>query len=206
MTPTIVEVEAKQTTLNAEMSTALEAAKVLTPATPEFDEAYSRYLAAKASIAKIPDEIAAAKLSENADAIKIAGVQVADAIAQLIDGLKVAELLGKPVEALRYAVDAEGKSLVVFNPIIKVKSSGAKKGKGTGRTVIVDAQGDKWSLTKFVLENATEAEKDANNEAFLKYPHTAVDTKPKFEKFCEAHSLTGFIYELPSAEGEAEAS
>ncbi len=201
---TVAEVEAKKTTLEAEQATALEAAKVLTPATPEFDEAYSRYLAAKASIAKIPDEVAAAKLAENADAINVAAGQVADAIVQLVDGLKVAELIGKPVEALRFAKDAEGKTLVVFNPVTKVRSATTKGKKGAGRTVIVDPTGDKWSLTKFVLEHATDAEK-ATPE--YRYPHSQVATKPKFEAFCAAHSLTGYVYTLPTAEeAEAEAS
>lgn len=194
---TVVEVETKKTNLETEMATALEAAKVLTPATAEFDEAYSRYLSAKASLAKIPDEIAAAKLAENADAIKVCAAQVAEAIGQLVDGLKVADLIGTPVIALRYAVDAEGKALVVFNPIIKVRAAGAPKGaKGAGRTVIVDPAGEKWSLTKFVLNFATDAEK-ATPE--FKYPHSQVATKPKFEAFCQAHSLTGYTYEVPTA-------
>lgn len=200
---TIVEIEAKQKTLEAEMSTSIEAAKVLTPATPEFDEAYSRYLAAKASIAKIPDEIATAKLAENAEAIATAGAQVAEAIEQLVDGLKVADLIGVPVTALRYAKDAEGKKLVIFNPVTKVRAAGARRGRGAGRTSIIDPQGEKWSLTKFVLAHASDTEK-ASPE--YKYPHTQVDSKPKFEKFCEAHSLTGYTYELPTTEGEAEAS
>lgn len=201
---TVTEVEAKQKTLEAEMATALEAAKVLTPATPEFDEAYSRYLSAKASIAKIPDEIAAAKLAENAEAIATAGASVAEAITQLCDGLKVADLLGKPVEALRFAIDAEGKALVVFNPVIRVAAARKKGVKGAGRTVIIDPAGEKWSLTKFVLEHATDAEK-ATPE--YKYPHSQVATKPKFEAFCEAHKLTGYTYELPSAGAdETEAS
>ena len=197
---TVTEVQNKETALQAEMDTALEAAKVLTPATPEFDEAYSRYLAAKASIAKIPDEIAAAKLAENADAIKVCATQVAEAIGQLVDGLKVADLVGVPVTALRYAIDAEGNALVVFNPVIKVRAAGGKATKTAGRTVIVDPNGEKWSLTKFVLAHATDAEK-ASPE--YKYPHTQVATKPKFDAFCEAHSLTGYTHELPTGEPEA---
>lgn len=201
---TTQEVETKKTGLEAEIETALEAAKVLTPATPEFDEAYGRYLAAKANLAKIPEEFAKAKLAENAEAIATAGSQVAEAIGQLVDGLKVADLLGTPVTALRYFVDAEKKAGVVFNPIAKIKSTGKREAKGTGRTVIVDTEGNRLSLTKFVLAHATDAEK-ASDE--FKYPHSQVDSKPKFEKFCEAHSLTGYTYELPSSEAaEPEAS
>lgn len=201
---TIQEIETKKTTLEAEMGTALEAAKVLTPATAEFDEAYSRYLSAKASLAKIPDELAAAKVAENADAIAVCGSQVAEAIGQLVDGLKVADLLGVPVTALRYAKDSEGKALIVFNPVIKVKATGGtRKASGAGRTVIVDAEGNRLSLTKFVLANASDAEKVTPE---FKYPHTQVDSKPKFEAFCEAHSLTGFTYETPQAETTEQAS
>lgn len=194
---TTVEVEAKQKALEAEMATALEAAKVLTPATAEFDDAYGRYLAAKANLAKIPAEIAAAKTAENAEAIKVCGTQIAEAVGQLVDGLKVADLIGTPVIALRYTVDSEGKAGVIFNPVIKVKAAGgAKKTPGAGRTVIVDPNGEKWSLTKFVLAHATDAEK-ASPE--YKYPHGQVDSKPKFEAFCTAHSLTGYIYETAAA-------
>ena len=144
---TVTEVEAKKTGLEAEITTALEAVKVLTPATTEFDEAYGRYLAAKAGLAKIPEEIAQAKLAENADAIAQCGTQVAEAIGQLVDGLKVADLLGVPVIALRYAVDAEGKALVVFNPIIKMKAAGGTRKAGGGRTVVVDPESCNISQT-----------------------------------------------------------
>ena len=200
----IVEVEAKQKALEAELTTALEAAKVLTPATAEFDEAYSRYLGAKANIAKIPEELAKARQSENAEAIAQCGTQVGEAIGQLIVGLKVADLLGVPVTALRYAIDAEGKVLVVFNPVTKVRATGGKReAKGGGRTVIVDPEGNRLSLTKFVLAHATDAEK-ASPE--YKYPHSQVSSKPKFEEFCQTHSLTGFTYELPQAGGADEAA
>ena len=202
---TVLEIDAKKTNLEAEIATALEAAKVLTPATTEFDDAYGRYLAAKANLAKIPDEMVKARQSENADAIKVCVTQVAEAIGQLVDGLKLADLLGTPVIALRYAKPAEGEAIVVFNPIAQVAGTSKKTAgtKGAGRTVIVDPEGNRLSLTKFVLNSATDAEKDSTNEAFLKYPHAAVDTKPKFEVFCEAHSLTGYTYETPQAGGEA---
>lgn len=201
---TIVEVEAKKTNLEAEIATALEAAKVLTPATAEFDDAYGRYLAAKANLAKIPDEMAKARQAENADAIKACGTQIADAIGQLVDGLKVADLLGIPVITLSYAKGADGVALVVFNPVTKVAGAGKKReAKGTGRTVIVDPEGNRLSLTKFVLANATDEEKDSGSDKFLKYPHAAVDTKPKFEAFCEAHQITGCTYETAQAAEEA---
>ena len=195
---TIVEIEAKQASLEAKLVTALEAAKVLTPATTEFDEAYGVYLGAKADLTKIPAEIAAAKLAENANAIKVCADQVAEAIGQLVDGLKVADLLGVLVTALRYAIDTEGKALVVFNPVIKAKATGgARESKaGTGRTVIVDSNGERWSLTKFVLANATEAEKSSPE---YKYPHTKADSKPKFEAFCVEHNLTGYTYQTAEA-------
>jgi len=204
MSLTVIEVEAKQVKLEAEMSTALVAAQALTPATAEFDEAYGRYLKAKAEIAKIPDELSKAKIAENSAVIATAGAQVADAIQQLVTALDVEKLVGTPVIALRYAVDAEGKGLVVFNPITRVASAGSKReAKGTGHTVIVDPEGNRLSLTKFVLANATDDEKAS--DAF-KYPHTQADSKPKFDAFCEAHGLTGFVYELPGKATEAEAS
>ena len=201
------EIEVKEKQLVVEMTTALEAAKVLTPATPEFDEAYTRYLASKASIAKIPTEIAAAKVAENAVAIAAAEVTVAEAVAKLLEGLKVADLIGEPVIALRYyrivKTDEAGVETVStgakFNPTAVSKKTGARK-PGTGRTTVVSADGTKQSLTKFVLEHAT-AEEAASDE--YKYPHTQVDSKPKFEKFCESHKLTGFTYQLPSEEGES---
>ena len=147
-----------------------------------------------------------ALIAQNADAIAAIGVQIADAIEQLADGLKVADLLGTPLIALRYAKDAEGKKLVVFNPIIKVKAAGGTRKAGTGRTVVVDAEGNRLSLTKFVLAHATDAEKDAAHADYLKYPHAAVDTKPKFEAWCQSHTLTGFTYETPSATTEETAS
>lgn len=195
---TTVEIETKKTTLETEMSTALTAAQALTPATPEFDDAYGRYLKSKADLAKIPEELAKAKLAENSEAIAVAGGQVSEAITQLIAGLKVEELLGTPVISLRFAIDSEGKALTVFNPVTKVASTRkAGEAKSAGRTSIVDSEGNKFSLTKFVLAHATTEEKDSKSDKFLKYPHVAVDTKPKFDAFCEAHSLIGFVYTLP---------
>lgn len=194
------EVATKKTSLEAEITTALEAVKVLTPATPEFDEAYARYLGAKASLVKIPEELAAAKLSENADAIAQCGVQVSEAIVQLLDGLKVADLVGVPIKTLRFAIDDAGKPLTVFNPVTKIKATGGKRTPGTGRTVVVDAEGNRLSLTKFVLAHATDAEKASLD---YKYPHSRVDSKPKFETFCQEHSLTGYTYETATAESES---
>lgn len=205
---TVIEVEQKRTQLEAEMQTALTAAKVLVPATPEFDEAYSRYLNAKAGIAKIPDEIAKAKLAENAEAINAAGATVAEAIAQLVEGLKVAELIGSPVIALRYyrtvSKDEAGNEKVstgvAFNPVTQLKAKGApKEAKGHGRTIIIAPDGSKLSPTKFVLQSRTKEETDAAAAKEHDYPHTFVDTKPKFDAWCVAHNLTGYIYEVPAS-------
>ncbi|GAH37999.1 unnamed protein product, partial [marine sediment metagenome] len=108
-----------------------------------------------------------------------------------------------PVTALRYFTDAEGKVGVVFNPVMKVTAKGTPRTPGTGRTVIVDTEGNKLSLTKFVLAHATDAEK-ASPE--YKYPHSQVATKPKFEAFCTAHALTGYTYDTTSGATEADAS
>lgn len=194
MSLTCQEVEAKKVSLEAELNTALEAAKVLTPATAEFDDAYSRYLSSKSALAKIPDELSKAKVAENAVVIATASSQVADAIEQLCEGLKVAELIGAEVVGLSYRKNPEGVKTVIFNPITRVATAGKREAKGTGHTVIIDSEGNHLSLTKFVLAHATEAEKAS--DAF-KYPHTQVDSKPKFESFCEGHSLTGFVYETP---------
>lgn len=195
MSLTVKEVVAKEAQLNIELSTALEAAKVLTPATSEFDEAYGRYLSAKANIAKIPNEIAQAKLSENAVAIAASGVTLAETIAKVLTGLKIEELLGVPVKNLTYAVDSEGVRKVVFNPTIHVKStSGAKGEPKGGRTMIVAPDGARLSCTKFVEAHITDAEKSS---ADFKYPHTVIDSKPKFEAFCTARNLVGYVYDVP---------
>jgi len=132
-------------------------------------------------------------------------VQIGEAITQLVTGLKVADLLGVPVTALRYSQASDGVVLVAFNPVARKATAGTRKAAGAGRTVIVDTEGNRLSLTKFVLAHATDVEK-ASPE--YKYPHSQVSSKPKFEAFCTAHSLTGFTYELPTAgttEGDAEA-
>jgi hypothetical protein len=195
---TIAEIQEKQTKLEAELATALEAAKVLQPATPEFDEAYGRYLAAKAAIAKIPTEIAEAKKAENADAIKADGATVAEGIKQLLEGLKTADKLGEPVISVVWTQGAakEGEPVpapvVHFNPKAKVASTGTRKASGAGRTTVLTPTGETLSLTKFVLANASEEEAG-------KYPHTLVDSKPKFDEFCTKHSLTGYTYQRPES-------
>uniref|UniRef100_A0A6M3JZH8 Uncharacterized protein n=1 Tax=viral metagenome TaxID=1070528 RepID=A0A6M3JZH8_9ZZZZ len=203
----VKEIEAKQVQLEAELTTALEAAKVLTPATAEFDEAYGRYLSTKAAIARIPDEIAKAKLAENKEAIDAAGITVAEGIFQLVDRLKVAELLGSPVIALRYyrttSKDEQGAETistgVAFNPVTKASSTGPREASAkSGRTVIVDAQGNRISLTKFALEYASDEEKAKVTYKTGVTPHVLVDSKPKFEAFCKAHNLTGYTYEAAS--------
>ena len=206
----IAEIEAKKTTLESALATALEAAKVLTPATPEFDEAYGRYLTAKAALVKIPDELAAAMRLENKAAIDADATVACDAIFQLVEGLKVADKLGVPVVALRYyrieRTDGEGKVSVeqgvVFNPVAsKAAPKGERKTKGAGHTQIVTPEGERLSLTKFVLANATEEDKASDK---FKYPHSFVDSKPKFDTFCTSHSLVGFTYETPAGAAAVE--
>ncbi len=195
---TVIEIDAKETTLNTEMATALEAAKVLTPATPEFDEAYQRYLGAKAALAKIPTERAAAMLAENAETIATCGAQIVEGLNQLIVGLKIEELLGTPVTGLRLATDAEGKKFVVFNPVTKIPATRkAGEAKTTGRTVIVDGEGNRTSITKFVNANLSNSQKLEGSPDYVKYPHTLIDTKPKFDAFISERGLTGYTYETP---------
>ena len=208
---TVQEIETKKSKIEAEMSTALTAAKVLEPATAEFDEAYARYLGAKAALAKIPAEIAAAMKVEHADAIKADCVTLASSIRQLIDGLDVEAKLGEPAISVVWTQGATGIDGVVptpvvhINPTVKVKATGGTKreAKVGGHTVVKTPEGETVSLTKFVLEHATDAEK-ASPE--YKYPHGLVSSKPKFAAFCEAHNLTGYEYLTPGKAGEAEAS
>ena len=201
---TVAEITEKQVKLEAELATALEAAKALTPATPEFDEAYGRYLAAKAGIAKIPEEIASAKRAENADAIKADGVAIGEGIKQLLDGLKTTDKLGEPVISVVWTQGATGADGIVpapqvtFNPKKIAKAGGGTRKAGAGRTTITQPDGETISLTKFVLANATEEEAG-------KYPHALVDTKPKFDEFCTKHGLTGYQYVRPGSE-EVESS
>ena len=200
---TVIEIEAKKVNLTETLNTALEAAKVLTPATPEFDEAYERYFAAKAALLKIPDEVKVAQKAENADAIAQCAETLSNAISELCIGMKVANLIGEPVTAVRQYTDAEGKAHVVFNPVTKVSSKGSgTKGESKGRTTVKDAEGNSHSLTKFVQAHATEAEL-ATKE--FKYPHTRIDTLPKFDEFLKAHNLTGFTYDVPSTTEVTEA-
>lgn len=191
---TIQEVEQREKQLQSEMTVALQAAKVLKPATAEFDEAYGRYLAAKANIAKIPAELARVKLEANSSALATVGATVSDAIAQLVAGLKVAELLGETVKVVRYQVNDAGIASVSFNAKGKAPAAKGERKVGNGRTQIAASDGSKQSVTKFVLAHATDAEKSS---AAFKYPHTQADSKPKFDAFCASHNLTGFTYEVP---------
>ena len=204
-TMTVQEIEAKRVKLEAELTTALEAAKVLTPATAEFDDAYGRYLAAKANIAKIPAEIAAAMKAEHANAIKADCVTLAESIRQLIDGLGIKAKLGEPVISVVWTQGATGIDGVVpapvvhINPTVKARSaSGTREPKVGGRTLIKAPDGTTQSLTKFVLEHITEAEKLTPE---YKYPHAQVSSRPKFMAFCEAHGLTGYEYITPDKSG-----
>lgn len=204
---TIIEVEAKKTTLETTMQTALVAAKTLEPATPEFDEAYGRYLSAKASLAKIPGELAAAKQAEHAEAIKADCATMGAAIRELVVGLGIAEKIGEPVISVVWTQGATGidgkvpEPVVAVNPKVVIKATGGKReAKAGGHNMIGYPDGTQKSLTKFVLEFATDAEK-ASPE--YKYPHTRADSKPKFEAFVAAHSLTGYTYIVP---GKAESA
>lgn len=197
----IKEVETKQKALETELDVALTAAKVLTPATPEFDNAYGRYLGAKANLAKIPAELAKAKVDENAGAINAAGAEIAKSILELVKGFEVEKLLGTPVICLNYVV-AEAGPMVVFNPVRKVGSGGSKGGtRGGKRTVITTPTGETLNCTQFVMRHATVAEK-----ATTAYhnPHTFVDTQPKFDAFCLSHGLSGHAYCKPENDTPAE--
>lgn len=205
---TVIEVLEKQKNLENIVMTSLEATKVLEVGTPEFDEAYGMYLGAKSSLAKIPDELASAKKAENSEAIKADSAAIASAVKELVAGLGLAEKLGEPVKSVVWTQGATGDDGIVpepvvhVNPTVSVKSTGPKSARtpSTGRTVIGYPDGSQKSCTKFVLEFATEVEK-ATPE--YKYPHTRVDSKPKFEAFCTAHNLSGFSY-VTSAKAESE--
>ena len=213
---TILEVNQKEQNLKTTIETTLLAVKSLIPATPEFDEAYTRYLTAKSELTHIPELLQQAKLSENSDKIKSAGLTIAEGIKKLIEGLGVKELLGSDVLTLNYHVetvkgstDAQGvvtadsfKSVVVFNPKTIVKSTTGKADKSaaktdsdkTGHNTIVNTNvtpNVTLSLTKFVNLTATEAEKLT---AEYKYPHTRVDSLPKFNEYIKSHNLTGYTY------------
>ncbi len=199
---TIAEVEAKKTTLETTIATALEASKALAPGTTEFDDAYGRYLSAKLALAKIPEELAVAKRTENAEVIKAGASTIGAAIRELIAGLELASKLGEPVISVVWTQGQAGldgvipEPVVLINPKTVAKAPSAKhEAKTGGRTMIGYPDGTQTSLTKFVGEFATDAEK-ASPE--YKYPHTRVDSKPKFEAFCTAHNLTGYTYITPS--------
>jgi len=194
---TVQEIETKKTQLEAELNTALEAAKVLTPATPEFDDAYGRYLGAKAGLAKIPGELAATKRAENANAIKADCAVLADGIGKLVAGMGLEAKLGSPVISVVWTQGAAGIDGVVPAPVVHinptVKSVGNKRvptsSGGSGRARVRCPNGEFTTPTRFVLDHATDAEK-ASPE--YKYPHGLVSTQPKFETFCLAHNLIGY--------------
>jgi len=201
---TIAEVEAKGTALQTEMAAALESLKGKKPASAEFDEAYGKYLGAKAALSKIPAEIAKAKAEQNAGALKSVATTVSEAITKLCEGLKVAELMGEPVATVRYVV-INGVASVDFNKTVRLATKGPKgeRKAANGHVAIIAPDGSKQSLTKFVLAHATDAEKSSKE---FKYPHTQVDTKPKFDAFCASHNLSGFVYEIPEAVAAEAAS
>jgi hypothetical protein len=204
---TVIEVESKKAQLTIEMGTALEASKALQPGTSEFDGAYERYFTAKNALAKIPEELQKAKIEENAGAIKVAGNQVAEATEQLIAALNIESLIGAPVIAANYyriaSKDEQGNPTVskgvIFNPVTpkRALASETKRESKAGHTMIVAPDGTRLSLTKFAAQYATNEEKVRATFKTGFTPHALVDTKPKFDAFCTAHSLTGYTYEIP---------
>jgi hypothetical protein len=199
---TIQEIEAKEKQLQAEMAAALTEAKTAKPATEAFDVTYGKYLAAKGNLAKIPAELAKAKAEANSGALKAVGATVGEAIGKLVEGLKVAELLGEPVKVVRYIVNDDGSVTVGFNPTTRLATKGAPRERkaANGHTQVVSPDGTKQSLTKFALAHASDEEKKACTYKTGVTPHVLIDTKPKFDAFCVAHNLSGFVYEVPSVE------
>ena len=200
---TVVEVETKKTQLEATLKSSLIEASKFVPGTAEFDEKYALHLSTKGALSKIGEEMAKALEAQNAEAIKAHSVTLAQAIGKLVEGMKVAELVGKPVTALNYYTAADGTVHVVFNPVTHIKSAGTKASgsgpKGKGHTMIVGPDGTQMSITKFVQSNLTESQKTEGSVDYVKYPHTVIDTRPKFDEFCKAHNLVGYKYEIPAS-------
>ncbi len=190
----IPEVQAKQTTLEAQLAELVALVPTLQFGTEEYNAKAEEYLSVRKSLANMPAELAAAQKEANASEINAASAAVAEAITKLVEGLKVAELLGEPVTGLRYfnvasKDDAGVETMsagVVFNPLTKVPSTRAPKdgGEATGtRQAVVTASGEKMSKTAFVKACTTlTAEEQAE-----KYPHALVASGPKFEAFLKAH-------------------
>jgi len=214
---TVQEIKAKKSRLEAELTMALEAAKVLAPVTPEFDDAYGRYLNVKAALLRIPEELVAALKVEHAGAIKVWGVLFAEHVQQLIKGLRteeggpaIEELLGEPVVSLVWIQGATGIDKVVpapvayINPTTKVKGTGGKSEpkKTGGRTFIKTPAGETMSLTKFALQHASPEEIATCTYKTGVTSHVLVDSKPKFLAFCTAHGLTGYEYIMPGTSGK----
>jgi len=191
---TIAEIEARNTALDGLITEAQNAAKALVVGSSDFDAAYKAYLDLKAEKAAIPAKVAAAKKSENAEKIKKAATDIAGAITQLIAAMKIDDLIGEKLVKLSYNLTTDEKTAqtvatVLFNPVTRLASTGKREsGK---RTMIGNPDGTHQSLTAFVKAHAPEAD-------WGKYPHTLVDTQPKFEAFCTKYGLSGFTYQKGS--------
>lgn len=192
-------VERQKVELEISMATAIEASKVLSPGSQEFDEVYGRYLRAKADLARIPIRLVEAKLQDNAGAIATAGAAVGEAITNLLVGLKVEDLLITPVMFLTYGV-VEGKVIVRFNPITTLapshKGEGVGRGRGRGgkRPHIISSDGTELTITEFVTPYLTTEEKDPKSSKYVKWPHVCVDSLEKFGTFCKAHQIADGTY------------
>jgi hypothetical protein len=140
--------------------------------------------------------------------------QKTDALQEALSALPFATTVVEFKTFVREGVNNINVHAHTFEPITKSKpilelsrgyESGNRATKGpkgerkvsAGHTKVVSPDGSKLSLTKFVMANATDAEKSS---PAYKYPHTRVDSKPKFDQFCESHGLTGYVYEVPEAE------
>ena len=191
---TLIEVEQKQKALQTQGDTAFKNAQKLQSGTAEYDEQYSIYLSAKAAIANIPNELAKARKEANAEGLAAAAKTVSEGIAQLLAGLNVSDLLGERVIKVSWTqLDAAITPDVRFNATTRISPGAKAKDSKGGRTMIVDAQGNRQSCTKFVNATCTAEEKASKD---FKYPHTRIDTKPKFDAYCLAHNLTGLEYEV----------
>lgn len=222
---TVQEIEAKKLSYENIVASAPAVHAALVPFSTEFDAFCVTYSDARKALKDTDWDklIADAFVEANKEAIAAIGVAIAEAIQSAVDGLEVEKLLGQPVHALTFfrgtskvtQKDANGadvivttldKGIVRFNPTTHVKESGGTKkssdsagGEKKGHTVITGPDGATYSLTKFVVLHATDAEKteherEVGSTPGKVTPHTRVDSKPKFEKFCASHNLVGYTY------------
>lgn len=206
----VAEVQAREVTLKATISTALEAAKALTPGTPEFDDAYGRHLAAKTALAAIPGELLEARKADNTAKINAALITIGLVVRGAVQKLNLADLICEPVTSVVWSQGATGldgvvpEPLVTVNPKILGRATGPKAAKtakpeGEGevakRLKVKYPDGSIVSRTAFVTQFATSEKEDVT--AF-KTPHTFIidaahpNDSTKFDEFCAAHNLTGY--------------